>query len=233
MALFRYPLDLFIRILVKLQIILTLLFKSKFSHWFFIAFILVSFAILSCAESDEKKEETKRLSYKNCDFTDIKTGDIVLKRGKGRVSKMITDYLKEKVPISHCGIIIVSPDSTYIVHSVAQGYARKDGVQTILLKDFLLDCQAHYFYIVRQKKADAEREVFANKAIEFSMTNTPFDDEANNTDKKEMSCTELIYWCQKDTYGKSDLTTINFANKDLFVFNALLDSTNYNIIKHY
>lgn len=48
-----------------------------------------------------------------------------------------------------------------------------------------------------------------------------------------MSCTELIYWCQNETFGKSDLTTISFASKQLLVFNGLLDSTKFEIIKHY
>jgi len=186
----------------------------------------------SCSNSDSF-EEKKSLSISNCNFEGIKTGDIVLKRGKGKVSSMITDYFKEKVPLSHCGVVVCAPDSTFIVHSVAEGYARKDGVQTILLNDFLKDCQANYFYIVRKKTSQDLSELFASKALAYAQQNIRFDDDANNADKNEMSCTELIYWCQKEVYNSSDLTTIKIINKDVFVFNGLLDTSKYEIIKHY
>ena len=200
---------------------------KKSINWFFVFCIFTS-----CGNSDSNVEK-KSLSINICNFEGIKSGDIVLKRGKGKVSKMITDYFKEKVPLSHCGVIVCKPDSTFIVHSVAEGYAPKDGVQTILLKDFLKDCQADYFYIVRKKTTQERNELFASKAIEYSKQNIRFDDDANNADKNEMSCTELIYWCQKDVYDSSDLTTIKIVSKDVFVFNGLLDTSKYDIIKHY
>jgi len=192
--------------------------------------ILVIF-LFSCGNSS--KEVVENLSVETCNFDGIKTGDIVLKRGKGRISKMIVNYFKEKVPISHCGIVICSPDSTYVVHSVSGSYARKDGVQTILLNSILDDCTPNYFYIVRKKDTQEKGELFANKAIEYLNQNIAFDDQADNVDKKKMSCTELIYWCQIETYGNSDLTSINTAGKEIFIFNGLLDTTKYDIIKHY
>lgn len=196
-------------------------------------FSILFVALISSCNQNKKKEENLNLNPKTCDFTGIQTGDIILKRGFGKVSNLITHYLNEKIPISHCGIIICSSDSTFIVHSVAKGYARKDGVQTILFNDFLKDCQSNYFYIVRQKATEAERQKFASKAFEYAQQDIAFDENANNENKDQMSCTELIYWCQKDTYGKSDLTSISFANKQLLVFNGMLDSSKYQIIKHY
>lgn len=163
----------------------------------------------------------------------MQTGDIVLKRGFGKVSKMITQAFNEKVPISHCGIIISSNDSSFIVHSVAEGLSKIDGVQTILFKNFLNDCQNNYFYIVRKKTSKNKLEDFAAKALEYSQQHIPFDHEAENNRKNKMSCTELIYWCQLETFGSSDLTTTNIAGKELFVFNGLLDTSKYEIICHY
>lgn len=177
--------------------------------------------------------ENKRISSADIDLKGVESGDIILKRGFGKVSKMITKCLGEKIPISHCGIIICDKDSTYVVHSVAKGYAAKDGVQTILFKDFLMDCQGDYLYIVRKKSDIKSRKRFLLKAIEFSKQQIPFDHNANNEDKVEMSCTELIYWCQKESFGYSDLTSINFANKQLLVFNNMLDTSKYQILRHY
>ena len=194
--------------------------------------IILSFFLNSCSNAPTQEKE-ERLSMASCNFDGIKSGDIVLKRGKGPVSKMITDYFKEKVPISHCGVIICAPDSIFVVHSVAGSYARKDGVQTILLKDMLNDCRPNYFYIVRKKTSNEERENFASKALSFSTQNIAFDNEADNKDKTKMSCTELIYWSQMESYGESDLTTIKAGDREIYVFNALLDTAKYEIIKHY
>ncbi len=173
------------------------------------------------------------MSITNLNFDGLETGDIVLKRGNGRISKMIVDFFKEKIPLSHCGVILCSPDSIFVVHSVAGSYARKDGVQTILLNDLLKDCKPNFFYIVRKKVTKKDREVFANKALAFSAQSIPFDDLAENKDKKKMSCTELLYWCELESYGKSDVTSINITGKEVFVFNGFLDTTKYDIIKHY
>lgn len=193
----------------------------------------IIFALISCSDNRSAAKKQKRLAMANCNFDGIKTGDIILKKGMGKVSNMIVSYFKEKIPLSHCAILVCNLDSTFIVHSVAKGYARKDGVQTLLLDEFMNDCEADYFYIVRQKASDAQRELFAQKAMDYAKSNIAFDEEANNENKDAMSCTELIYWCQKDVYGKSDLSTIKIVNKDVFVFNGLLDTSRFQIIKHF
>lgn len=168
-----------------------------------------------------------------CDFSEVKTGDIILKQGRGRVSRMIIDYFNEKVPLSHCGIIIKSDDSTFIVHSVAEQYGRKDGVQSILLQDFLKDCEPGYLYITRFKADTSLIRNFANKALYYNTQSIPFDENADNENPDRMSCTELINWCTTTTMGKSYMTSMNFAGKQVFTFAGLLDTNNFTIIKHY
>lgn len=206
----------------------------KYYQYFYkFQILLFCLSFCSCNNSDEVKNERQSLSITNLNFDGLETGDIVLKRGNGRISKMIVDFFKEKIPLSHCGVIVCSPDSVFVVHSVAGSYARKDGVQTILLSDLLKDCKPNFFYIVRKKVAKKDREVFANKALAFSTQNIPFDDLAENKDKKKMSCTELLYWCEIESYGKSDITSVNITGKEVFVFNGFLDTAKYDIIKHY
>jgi hypothetical protein len=198
-----------------------------------LVYLLWAFCVLISCSNPSEDINNKRITPSEVDLNGLESGDIILKRGFGKVSKMITQYLDEKIPISHCGIIICEIDSIYVVHSVAKGYAPKDGVQTILLIDFLKDCQADYFYVVRKKSAPESRKRFALKALEFSQQQIPFDHEANNQSKDEMSCTELIYWCQIESFGNSDLTSISFTDKQLFVFNGLLDTSKYQIVRHY
>lgn len=198
----------------------------------YLSFYCLLVFLSACSNDAVVKNENQHLSIAQINLEALETGDIVLKRGNGRISKMITDYFKEKVPLSHCGVIICDTDSTYVVHSVAGSYARKDGVQTILLKDLLKDCKPNFFYVVRKKASSEERAKFAAQALAFSTQEIPFDDMAENNDMKKMSCTELIYWCQMQSYGKSDLKSISFNGKDVFVFNGFLDTAQYKIIKH-
>lgn len=200
---------------------------------FYLIFFAVLTSFFSCTEEQSFEGKKSRISYQNCDFSHVQTGDIVLKRGFGKVSRMITQGFNEKVPISHCGIIVCTKDSNFIVHSVSSGLSKIDGVQTILFKNFLDDCQSNYFYVVRKKINKNQLQAFANKALEFSQKQIPFDHEADNDLKNKMSCTELIYWCQKETFGYSDINTKSIAGKEIFVFNGLLDTSKYKIIYHY
>ena len=156
-----------------------------------------------------------------------------MKLGKGPVSKLIVDYFNEKIPLSHCGVIHVEKDSTYIVHSVSKDYAKRDGVQTILFNDFLHDCTNGYLYVVRLKSSVKKRTEFANRTSYYLESNTTFDHELNNTDKTQMNCLELIYWSMMDINEKDILKKIKIGTKETFAFNSLLDTTKFAIVYHY
>lgn len=179
------------------------------------------------------KEELKSISPANFDYSRVRPGDFILKRGKGPVSKMITDNFKEEIPISHCGIIVMDGDSLAIIHSVTREYGDQDGVQRIDLSRFLLDCAAGYLYVVRFESEPDLNEQMALRAWHYALNKVPFDQEVKNEDKEKMSCTELIYWCMKDVYRKDYFNRISIGDKTFLGFSGLMNKEHFKTIAHY
>ena len=79
-------------------------------------------------QSTENKKETISIAdkYKDAkpkfDYSILEEGDIILKRGIGQVSTLMIKYLDEKIPLSHCGIIIKEDTSHFVIHSIAKEY---------------------------------------------------------------------------------------------------------------
>jgi hypothetical protein len=197
------------------------------------AFAAIAIACLSACSNDTASTANEHIDKASFDTSVIRSGDIILKQGFGPISGRIVKYFKEPVPFSHCGILIKTSDSVYVIHSVASMFGRKSGVQTILLGEFLDDCKKDYLYIVRPRLDDSLTSLFAQKAIEFSQMDILFDDEVNNDTKEKMNCSELVHWCYKDNGIESPLRTIKVSDKFLFSFNSMLDSTHFVILKKY
>lgn len=181
----------------------------------------------------EKSKELESVSIEKFDYSLIRPGDFILKRGKGPVSKLITDNFKEEVPISHCGIFVREGDSLAIIHSVTREFGDVDGVQRVDVSRFLRDCAAGYLYIQRFDTLPDLNEQMAARAVHYARQHVPFDKEVNNEDKEKMSCTELLYWCMKDVYGTDYFNRITINRKTFLGFAGLLDSARFTQVKRY
>jgi hypothetical protein len=167
-------------------------------------------------------------------YHNLENGDIIIKRGKGFVSNMIVKYLKEDIPISHCGIIIVENESVYIIHSVAKEISARDGIQTASIDDFLNDSYKESLFIVRPHFHDSVIKAnYLAKAKAYLQLKIPFDYDFNLEDESKIYCSELIYCC----YDKDDRTEI-FKTKlvngqKVVLFNSFLNDRHFEIIDKY
>ncbi len=174
-----------------------------------------------------QQPELQSIARAEFDVSKIRAGDFILKRGKGPISKMITDNFKEKIPISHCGIFVEKGDSLVIVHSVTEDYGDKDGVQEIPVNQFLLDCSKGFLFVVRFKGEAAKNLAMSERAKHYAQQRIPFDKEVDNASSEKMSCTELLYWCMKDVYEVDYFNRIKIGNKELLGFSNLLDTSKF------
>ena len=176
--------------------------------------------------------EEPLLLVSDFDTSGIKPGDIILKKGRGPLSAMIVEALKEKVPVSHCGIFVRQADSLCIIHSVSKRYGAKDGVQTIAINEFLKDCVKNSTLVMRYKGGSSVHAGFARHALRYASHNVPFDIEARNEDSLSMSCAELIFHASSEA---SDIswTRIKVGNVELLGFQGLQDSAVFSQIKRY
>ncbi|MBA3899723.1 MAG: hypothetical protein H0X62_05850 [Bacteroidetes bacterium] len=158
----------------------------------------------------------------------IEDGDIIVKRGKGAVSNLIAKNLKERVPLSHCGIIVFENDTLYIIHSVAKELSGRDGVQTISLEEFLDDSHIGSVFVSRVKLCKTNTiSKFAKEQLE---KRTPFDYEFDLKSKDAIYCTELVSDVLLKSQGQDMFKQKTINGKPVLTFNSLLDTTLFNII---
>lgn len=173
--------------------------------------------------------EEPLLNPDDFDTTGIEPGDIILKKGRGPLSAMIVDAMREKESFSHCGIFVRNADSLCIVHSVSKRYGEKDGVQIIGLHAFLQDCVKGHTRVLRYKRDASLRRSFSSKALRYADSSVPFDIEGQNEDTTAMSCLELLYHSTakaKDIYWPR----LNVGEVEWLVFRGLLDTTVFHTV---
>lgn len=200
-------------------------------------FFVLVLALIACHPGNEDSERQRAnmpsVSPQDFNIRLVQPGDFILKRGKGPISKLITDQFHEAIPLSHCGIFVPSGDSLVIVHSVTKDFGDKDGVQEIPVNRFLLDCMKEYLYVVRFKGDSLKNKEMAARAAFYVKERIPFDRQANNAQPDQMSCTELLYWCMKDVYGQECFNRLRVGDKELLGFNGMLDTNNFEVVLRY
>lgn len=146
---------------------------------------------------------------------------------------MIAKKLNEKVPLSHCGIILEEGGNKYIIHSVAEELTGIDGVQKTGMIDFTADCVKDLLYIVRLKKDKKVREKIAMQAELFMKSSIPFDYELNFGDASRLNCSELVYHSLIYATGVDYFEKIALENQVALSFNSLLDTNRFEMVYHY
>jgi hypothetical protein len=196
--------------------------------------ILFSVLLLAaaCADSNMTSPEKLINLKRRPSLAKVKEGDIVVKLGRGYLSRTIANKLAEKVALSHCGFVYRQGDSLCILHSVAKELTGKDGVQTVYLDEFLADCVDGYFYVVRIKDSTAQKHI-PSIATNYFNKKAPFDYTINYSDSTKVNCSEFVYQVLKRAGSPNCFSTIAVENKKVLAFNSLIDSTNFTIIYHY
>ncbi len=157
----------------------------------------------------------------------VQNGDIVLKRGYGAISRLITNALDEPIPLSHCAVIVESENGFIIIQSVSQEASDADGVQSITLDKFLEDIYQDQIYVIRHRSDEDERYHIADVAIGYLHRIIPFDHEFDYLEKDRMYCSELIYNILLDVYGKNFFETKEFKTNSILTFNSLLQNPEF------
>jgi hypothetical protein len=184
-------------------------------------YLTLSISLISCHSTDNHLPEPE-INLPEI-YSKVENGDFIVKRGKGIISNLIVKKMKEKIPLSHCGIIVFENDTPYIIHSVARELSGKDGVQVISFEDFLNDSHIGSVFISRIKK-DKSTEIskFAKELLEKKI---PFDYSYDHCNKDEIYCSELV----QEVIIKSqkvDLFKQKIINgNNVLTFNSLLDTT--------
>ncbi len=121
----------------------------------------------------------------------LQSGDIILRRSYGLISDIIVMNLNDTLDVSHCGIIIKEPDSSYkVIHSLSKKVSNADGVQICGLEQFMADSKTETVRVFRFL-SDSQGEIAA-QALRYLKQKTPFDESFDATDSTALYCSELL-----------------------------------------
>ena len=120
----------------------------------------------------------------------LQSGDIILRRSYGLISDIIVMNLNDTLDVSHCGIIIKEPDSSYkVIHALSKKVSNADGVQICGLEQFMADSKTETVRVFRFL-SDSQGEIAA-QALRYLKQKTPFDETFDATDSTSLYCSEL------------------------------------------
>lgn len=201
------------------------------SSFLFLFFCVVVLFIYSCNEKTIKKniilpEFWSLETLKN----NVEDGDIILKMGYGPISKIISTQLSEEYSLSHCAIIFKKDTNLYLIHSVSGEIAESDGVQMSSIEDFYRDIKPNSLFVLRHKSKSEIRKNISTKAKYYLDKKTPFDSDFNNNDSCKLYCSELVNIALLRTYNKNYFQTKKIGYTNVYTFNSILKSNDFDIV---
>ena len=120
----------------------------------------------------------------------LRSGDIILRKSYGLISDIIVMNLNDTLDVSHCGIIIKEPDSSYkVIHALSKKVSHTDGVQLCGLEQFMADSKTETVRVFRFL-SDSQGKIAA-QALRYLKQKTPFDETFDATDSTALYCSEL------------------------------------------
>ena len=124
------------------------------------------------------------------DTSDLKSGDIILRKGFGLISEIVVIKLNDTLDISHCGIIhIDNSGKLNVIHSLSKKVSDFDGVQTCTLEYFMEDSNPKSVRIFRFR--NDSNSAIINKALYYLKQQVPFDEKFDTKDTTAFFCSEL------------------------------------------
>lgn len=148
----------------------------------------------------EKRQEQK-LVIKNkkqpkllqSQISQIKEGDIILRRGYGFFSDFIAQNLNDGYDVTHAGVLYQKDNEWYVIHSLSSDVSDFDGVQEQKLSEFLDYSVPQKILVVRTKNTTIEQgKNIVNQALGYLDKKTPFDRLGEIDNDEKLYCTELI-----------------------------------------
>lgn len=149
-----------------------------------------------------RREAEARAPYRltEAEVALLEPGDIILRRGSGLVSDMISQVLSEPRDVSHCGIIAAHRGELWVVHSVSSSVSDFDGMQAHRLQAFVGQSKPGSV-VVSRLRTDRDRGPIAERAKGYLRRQVPFDHRFDLEDSTAIYCSELIWRILRDEYG--------------------------------
>lgn len=198
------------------------LIKGTLFFSFFLLFLWGSFHFFFWVDRNQEskliRQNQKIARFSQEDLKKIQQGDIILRRGYGFFSDLISKKLNDSVfDVTHSGILYLKDDKWWVIHSLSSDTSDTDGMQEQSLNQFLKGSMPERIIIVRPKNITKEQgQRIVNQAKYYLQKKVPFDRMGVIDEPSQMYCTELIWQILGNDLKLISLPKDNGERKDLF-----------------
>ena len=173
---------------------------SKLAYWLLLPLLLWGgFHLFFYIDTQEEKRQVAknkdRMRLSPTQLDSLQQGDIILRRGYGFCSDMISQRLnKGKFDVTHSGILYRRQGQWWVIHSLSSDVSETDGMQQQPLATFLNYSMPEKLLVVRPQGLTSEQGLkVVERALYYLQKGVPFDHRGVIDDPSELYCTELIY----------------------------------------
>jgi hypothetical protein len=121
----------------------------------------------------------------------IRTGDIVLRNGKGWISDFFRNTSRLKKEYSHAGIIMVEGKEIMVAHMIGDGVT--SGFRKESLAKFCSSEKNSAYAVFRYEELSEKEQLIRDFLTQTGSRKIPFDDRFDLSTDSAMYCTELVY----------------------------------------
>lgn len=212
---------------------------KKFLFILFMLFLFSTTAYKVFFYFDKKSEEKEVQKHEKItrliaeEIVLIQEGDIILRRGFGFFSDLVSTHLNDSIiDVTHAGILTFANDKWHVIHSLSSDVNPTDGMQIQTLDKFLKYSQPGKIIISRIKDYTPEKGMqITTFAKDYLLRKVPFDHKGDFENDNELYCTELIWRILEKDLKILDLPQENTSRKYLYhTMNGLYDSNYFDII---
>ncbi len=168
---------------------------------------IILLSLLSCKADDEKRHGSIFPEE-----VELRTGDIVLRRGTGFTSRAVL-FADKGGQYSHVGIVVGSEGKWMVVHAVPgepDYTGDEDRVKIEPVTRYFMYDRASSGCVLRSNDSLAAANA-ANHALRLYQRGTLFDHQYDDTDTMKMYCSELVEFA----YHKAGLSLVGSGSHDI------------------
>jgi hypothetical protein len=149
-----------------------------------------SFSIAQFLQGSSSPKQVAKLQPSELNL--LREGDILLRRGYGRVSDAIIGLVPERYPVTHCGILLRNRRGQWqVLHSISEGKLNGPSLQS--LNNYLRESHQGSLIAVRKQGSPAQIAAFIAEARRIQAKNLPFDMGFDHRDSSQLYCLEFIH----------------------------------------
>lgn len=198
--------------------------------------------LFSCGNEEINSDEVTGSEYvhippalPNNILDSIRPGDIIIRKGNGPLSYHLMAHTKEDY--SHCGVIVKDKGEWKVIHTIGGTASEKDddGVQLILLKDFVGHAADSMLYICRpifNENTDTLGDLITDRAYHYLDQRVPFDHGFSMFSTEKYYCTELLYYIFKDVHEGNVFVVEKKHKSYMLMFSTFFRKNNFKPIYH-